>query len=166
VQPSFSNAEDLDYEAGVVGAILSQIGDRPTKPSRPGVNPFLLFTKQKWEECKAFCSAGSSKDNPAGRDAIRATLGKWWKAATEEEKAPYLAQSQVAQEQADAVRKEWSEKAAQWDVDAKRIRQEYVREHPPPKAIEAPGSVGGSMEGVGVSKRKTNVSNNVVLDHH
>ena len=156
-QPSF-DCSDLDYEAAVIGAILSEIGDRPVKPTRPGVNPFLLFTKDKWEECKVYCSKDSSS---AGRDAIRSTLGKWWKAASEEEKQPYLVQSQTAQELADAVRKEWKEKSDKWDIEAKRIRQVYHRDHPPPDVSSGP-AVGSST---GVSKRKTNVSNCVVLDH-
>lgn len=160
-QPSF-DCEDLSYEASIIATILSQIGDRPVKPSRPGVNPFLLFTKAKWDECKAHCSRDSST---AGRDAIRATLGKWWKAASQEDKQSYIDQSQAAQEQADVARKEYEVKAAQWDVDAKRIREEYVKENPAPPSIPGASSNGQGMSGTGVSKRKTNVSNCVVLDH-
>ena len=159
-QPSFDGS-DLSYEANIIGAILSQIDDRPVKPTRPGVNPFLLFTKAKWDECKAHCSGV----NPAGRDAIRSTLGKWWKASSDEAKQPYIKQSQAAQEIADAQRKEWAVKAEQWDIDAKRIREDFVRENPPPPTSDVKGFTGSAMGGVGVSKRKTNVSNCVVLDH-
>ena len=172
-QPSY-DCSDLNYEASVIGTILSQIGERPVKPSRPGVNPFLLFTKDKWEESKAACGSRNNS-NSAGRDAIRATLGKWWKAAGEGAKQPYLVQSQIAQEQADAARREWEGKAVQWDVDAKRIREEFMRENPPPEDVGGGrrGGVGAAlptggglvMAGLGVSKRKTNVSNCVVLDH-
>ncbi|KAK3714735.1 hypothetical protein LTR37_007715 [Vermiconidia calcicola] len=160
VEPAFYG-DDLNYEANIIGVILSQIGDRPVKPSRPGVNPFLLFTKDKWEECKAHCSKDSST---AGRDAIRSTLGKWWKAATDEAKQPYLAQGRMAQEVADAQRKEWATKVQQWDADASCIRKEYMRNHPPPQGNER-AFTGSMVGGVGVSKRKTNVSNCVVLDH-
>jgi lysine-specific histone demethylase 1 len=161
VQPSFDGG-DLDYEAGIIGSILSQIGDRPVKPNRPGVNPFLLFTKAKWDECKAHCGQAG---NTAGRDAIRTTLGKWWKAASAEEKQPYIDQSQAAQESADAARKEWAERSAQWDIDAKRIREEYIKENPAPQGGGGSGAASSAMGGLGVSKRKTNVSNCVVLDH-
>ena len=164
-QSSYNGGDDLNYEASVIATILTQIGDRPAKPSRPGVNPFLLFTKAKWEECKAHCA---KEGNTAGRDAIRSTLGKWWKAASEQDKQPYLVQSQTAQELADAVRKEYMVKATQWDLDAKRIREEYMRDCPLPKGAEGSISGGSGMTGwgdVGVSKRKTNVSNCVVLDH-
>ncbi|KAK0877779.1 hypothetical protein LTR02_018364, partial [Friedmanniomyces endolithicus] len=69
--------------------------------------------------------------------------------------------SAVAQEQADAVRKEWERTLQEWDAGAKRIRMEYVRDNPPP--LVRPRESGA--EAVGVSKRKTNVSNCVVLDH-
>lgn len=152
-QPTF-DCNDLDYEANVVGTILSQLGDRPIKPSRPGVNPFLLFTKARWDECKVQCSKDS---NTAGRDAIRATLGKWWKAADEEAKRPYLEQSEAAQKIADAQRKEWTEEVERWDKEARRIRMEYVRDHPPPVVEGAAAMpVGG--------KRKSNNSSWVVLD--
>ncbi|KAK4499394.1 hypothetical protein PRZ48_009908 [Zasmidium cellare] len=156
VAPSYDSS-DLDYEAAVISVILTQLGDRPIKPTRPGVNPFLLFTKEKWDECKAYCAKELSN---SGRDIIRQTIGKWWKAADDEAKQPYLVQSQAAQEAADQIRKDWEEKVAKWDGEAKRIREEYKREHPPPVSSERSG---GSNNGV--SKRKTNVSNCVVLDH-
>lgn len=160
-QPSLDGS-DLDYEARVVASILSQIGDRPVKPTRPGVNPFLLFTKVKWDECK---QSDEHNKNPAGQNAIRATLGKWWRALSEEEKEPYLLQSQKAQEAADEIGRQWKAKVEQWDVDARRIRLEYMRDHPAPVATNGKPSPGSALEGLGVSKRKTNVSNCVVLDH-
>lgn len=159
------DSSDLNYEASVIAVILSQIGDRPMKPARPGVNPFLLFTKDKWEEVKAFCAKEYAS---SGRDMIRQTIGKWWKAATEQDKQPYLVQSQAAQEQADAVRSEWESAVAKWDAESKRIRNEYMAEHPPVR-INGSGGTGGNIprsgDSIGVSKRKTNVSNCVVLDH-
>jgi hypothetical protein len=151
-QPTFDSG-DLDYEANIAAAILSQIGERPVKPLRPGVNPFLLFTKSKWDECKDYCSRNNTL---AGRNDIRTTLGKWWKAASAEDKQPYLEQSEAAQQLADAQRHEWNTKVEQYDKDARRIRQEYVRDNP------APQSQGNSFA---ASKRKSNNSSSIVLDH-
>lgn len=159
------DSSGLNYEASIIAVILSQIGDRPLKPARPGVNPFLLFTKDKWEDVKAFCAKEYAS---SGRDMIRQTIGKWWKAATDQDKQPYLVQSQAAQELADAVRQEWEAAVAKWDADAKRIRGEYMAAHPPVRANGVAGAtVGGAKSGVGigVSKRTTNTSNCVVLDH-
>lgn len=163
--PSFDNS-DLSHEANIAGLTLSQIGERPTKPNRPGVNPFLLYTKTKWEECKAYCSGSS--DHVAGRNMIRQTLGQWWKALSEAEKQPYLEQSRAAQESADAERKEWADKVAKWDEASKRIRREYAHDHVH-TTMGGAGSGGGAFEGMAgsiaaSSRRKTNVSTNVALD--
>lgn len=162
VSASCAGGEDLNYEAAIVAAILSEIGDRPVKPSRPGVNPFLLYTKARWDECKAYCA---NDKTAAGKDPIRATLGRWWKASSDEVKRSYIAKSQEAQAQADTIRREFDQKSAQWDYDARRIRLDYMRDHPPPKATSGDAALGAMSEGLGISKRKTNVSNCVVLDH-
>ena len=73
-----------------------------------------------------------------------------------------VAEGKAAQDQANGVRKEWETKATQWDVEARRIRKEYIRDHPPPRNDAR--AFAGYGEAVGVSKRKTNVSNCVVLD--
>lgn len=148
-------SSSLDYEAALVGTLLGQIGERPEKPMRPGVNPFLLFTKAKWDECRTHCAQDPVLAN--ARNAIRTTLGQWWKALSDAEKQPYLDQSQEAQELADAQRKEWDVKVVQWDADAARIRREFAAENPPPP------DVGGGF-GVEGSRRKTNVSGSIALD--
>jgi hypothetical protein len=151
-----SFATSLDYEAALVGTLLSQIGERPAKPPRAGVNPFLLFTKAKWDECREHCARDPALAN--ARNAIRTTLGQWWKALGEADKVPYLTQSQQAQEVADAARKEWDVKVVQWDSDAARIRADFTRENPPP--VDGSGGAFG-IEG---SRRKTNVSSSIALD--
>lgn len=155
---------DFSYEDCVQAVIQTELGERPLKPGRPGVNSFLLFTKDKWDECKATCSKESLN---SGRDVIRQTLGKWWKAADDAMKQPYLVQAQQAQEQADAQRKEWEEKVVQWDQDAAKLRREYIEKHPPSTMTGGAGGAGsaGESSSVGVSKRKTNTSNCIVLDH-
>lgn len=172
------NNARLDYEAAVVATILSQIGDRPARPARSGGNPFLLYTKDKWEDCKNHCNAKistSAKSTIAsGRDMIRQTLGNWWKAASQVEKEPYIAQSQTAREQSNQLRREWTSAVAKWDIDAARIRREYATENPLPQrsttvsVATRPTHTSDGISGlstVGVSRRKTNVSNCVVLDH-
>lgn len=150
---SFSNS--LDYEAALVGTLLGKIGERPVKPLRAGVNPFLLFTKAKWDECRQYCAQDPVL--ATARNAIRTTLGQWWKALSDAEKQPYLVQSQQAQEVADAARKEWDVKVVQWDADAAMIRADFARENPPP------ADSGGAF-GVEGNRRKTNVSSSIALD--
>ena len=152
-----SDSADTGYEAAANAAVISQLGERPVKPTRPGVNPFLLFAKDNWEEGKAVCGNEHSSN---GRIVIRQTLGKWWRAASEETKQPFLEQSQAAQVTAEAARRDWETQVAQWDESAARIRKEYRRDHPPTTISESVAE----PNKVGVSKRKTNVSNCIVLD--
>lgn len=159
---------DLNYEASIIGHILGKIGERPEKPTRPGVNPFLLYTRDKWDEVKARCSAEQAKSGKpelSGKNIIRTTIGTQWRTLSDSEKEPYQVQSQLAQEQADAVRKDWEQKVVQWDEDAIRLRNEHIRDHPPTDSEY--GRTAGSQlfgGGAGMSKRKTNVSNCVALD--
>lgn len=166
--PSFwvqhaTDGADLDYDAQLFATILTQIGDKPSKPTRPGVNPFLLYTSDKWNECKAFCAGnGNGKDGGgvAGQNAIRTTLGKWWRAASDEVKAPYMEKGKAAQKEADMQRREYDRKIVEWETEAKRIEEEFKKTNPRPA-----GAGGGGFGVVGVSRRTTNTSNNVVLDH-
>lgn len=155
-----NDTSDLDHEAAIMSRILYAVGERPPKPGRAGVNPFLLFTKAKWEECKTYCSATTSA--PAGRDAIRRTLGVWWKAASDEEKEPFVNQSRWAQTQANLARSRWEREVGYWDDEAYTVRANYIREHGPKDQGQA---TGGAAAAIGVSKRQTNTSNCVVLDH-
>lgn len=157
--PTFSSSTSLDHEATITALIYSKLGPRPLKPARPGVNPFLLFTKAKWEECKTHCASTSSTNAATGRDAIRATLGRWWKAASEEEKSPYLEQSESAQRVADEGRKKWEGEVEVWDREAGLIRREWVREN-----AELVAGSGGKEGGWGGGGRKSNNSSCVVLD--
>nr|OQO22047.1 hypothetical protein B0A51_09709 [Rachicladosporium sp. CCFEE 5018] len=139
----------LTYETCILSLIGSKIGDRPTKPLRPGVNPFLLFTKAHWDECREFCNKDPKLRDV--RNIIRTTLGTRWKALSEAEKVPWVEQSVGAQGEADRARREWEAGVRRWDEEAKRIREEFMKERPPPEGFS--GELGGES-----GKRKTNVS--------
>jgi hypothetical protein len=127
---------DEDYEAAIIGAILEQIGERPIKPGRSGVNPFLLYTKDFWYICKKECDDArrASTGNPeakAPKQEIRTAIGLRWRTATEETKKPYLDQATNAREDATASAIGFKERVATWDKEAARIRREYIQKNPP-----------------------------------
>lgn len=134
--------EEEDYEASVIGEILTKIGERPIKPGRAGVNPFLLYTKDYWYICKKECDdkqRATSRDPnaKASKTEIRTALGLKWRTASAEIKQPYLDQTQSAKDDAAAHAATFKERVAAWDAEAARIRREYVQNNPPPDGSEA-----------------------------
>jgi len=127
---------DEDYEAAIIGAILEQIGERPIKPGRSGVNPFLLFTKDFWYICKQECddvrrATTGNPDAKASKQEIRTAIGLRWRTASEDVKKPYLDQATHAREDATANATSFKEHVATWDKEAARIRKEYIQKNPP-----------------------------------
>ena len=127
---------DEDYEAAIIGAILEEIGERPIKPGRSGVNPFLLYTKDFWYICKKECDDArrASTGNPeakASKQEIRTAIGLRWRTASDDVKKPYLDQATNAREDATANATSFKEHVATWDKEAARIRKEYIQKNPP-----------------------------------
>ncbi|KAK3078034.1 hypothetical protein LTS18_008606, partial [Coniosporium uncinatum] len=127
------------YEASIIGAILSEVGERPLKPTVAGVNPFLLYQKDHWYNCKAECEALKQQntgkpDAKASREEIRIHLGHKWRNLPEEEKAPYQTTAQASRDQTGERTADYKDRVAKWDADAVRIREEYVKNNTPPDA--------------------------------
>lgn len=123
------------YEFEILQAIFAKLGPRPDKPGKAGSNPFLLFSKAKWGECKAKCddSRQIATGNPqakATRNEVRAALGLMWRGARNDEKQPYIDQttSNRANNQENAAT--FQHRLAAWDAEAMATRREYVEQHP------------------------------------
>lgn len=132
---------DEDYEAAIIGAILEEIGERPIKPGRSGVNPFLLFTKDYWYRVKKECddarvAATNNAEAKATKQEVRIAIGLKWRTAGEDVKKPYQDQADNARESATSNAADFKERVAHWDNEASRIRQEYVQKNPPPGGNE------------------------------
>jgi lysine-specific histone demethylase 1 len=133
--------------------ILQELGERPIKPGRPGVNPFILITNDVWSKCK------EALGNSAGetRNEIRAEVGRQWREASDEVKRPYLEKCEAAQRLADEARAEYERKVAHWDLEARRIRLAYVRSNPPSIDGGSVWATGTSIE-VPASRRKAAIN--------
>jgi len=123
-----------DIEALVQSAIMTEVGLRPMKPARPGVNPFLVYTREHWNNCKDACSEQKRRqsgdaDAKATRNEIRVALGKDWRNLSEEVKRPYLEQCEAAQQLANEARVQYERSVAQWDLEARRIRQDFIKDN-------------------------------------
>lgn len=123
------------YESDILSAIFDALGYRPSKPGKPGSNPFLLFTKDKWAVCKDACDATrrAATGNPlakASRNEVRIALGQMWREASEEVRKPYLEQTshnRIANLENAAT---FEDRLAAWDAQAMEVRRKYIREHP------------------------------------
>lgn len=129
------------YEASIIGAILHQLGDRPLKPVKQGVNPFLLFQKDHWYSCKAEADAAAQKkarkpDTKASKQDIRSMLGNKWRTASDEVRKPYLDAAQASKDGVAALTTDFKEKIRTWDEEAGKIRHDYISNNPPPAGAE------------------------------
>jgi lysine-specific histone demethylase 1 len=132
---------DEEYEASIMNAILVELGERPVKPARSGTNPFLLFTKDHWYSCKNELdeerrAATGKSGAKATRTEIRAAVGLKWRTASDEVKKPYIDVTRDAKDDAAANGAAFKERLAAWDMEAARIRREFVKNNPPPDGNE------------------------------
>jgi monoamine oxidase len=144
--PSAVDGEAEAYEARIIGAILSKLGDRPLRPENAGgSNPYLLFQKYEWNNIRASLNSQrqTATGNPnarAGREEIRAAVGMAWKKADEETRRPYVQECAKAK----GALADWDERVKIWDREAERVRREFVGENPPPEALRERFAVGGT----------------------
>ena len=143
-EPKAYESQDLDrarrleaIESDILSTIYAELGLRPSPPQSTRPNAFLLYTSEKWAECKATCEearrAASSEGTAfvkAGKNEIRQKLGHAWNALTDEEKKPYieLAQRNKMANLENAMT--FDARLAAWDSRAMEIRREYVDNHP------------------------------------
>lgn len=123
------------FESEILSAIFTELGLRPSKPGKPGSNPFLLFTKDKWASCKQACddarrATSGNDDTKASRNEVRSALGQMWREASDEFKRPYIEQTEnnrIANTESAAT---FLDRLAAWDEKAMAVRRKYVDEHP------------------------------------
>jgi len=123
------------YEEHLKQALVKALGERPTKPGRSGANPFLLYQKDHWFICKAKCDEARRKatNNPeakATRNEVRAALGQMWRDAPEDEKRPYLNETENNKRSNAASVTEFKKKLAEWDKAAVKFRKEWKEANP------------------------------------
>ncbi|KAL9120475.1 MAG: hypothetical protein Q9187_002970 [Circinaria calcarea] len=123
------------FETEILKSIFASLGPRPGKPSKAGSNPFLLFTKDKWAECKSKCdearrAAVGNPNTKASRNEVRIALGQLWREASQEVKQPYIEltlNNRLVNHESAAT---FQDRLAEWDAEAMSIRRKYVQEHP------------------------------------
>lgn len=153
------NARLDAFETKILQAIFAELGYRPSKPGKAGSNPFLLFTKDNWADCKKQCddarrAATGDGNTKASRDEVRIALGKMWRAASDEVKRPYTERT----EQNRAVNNEsaatFQKRLASWDEQAMNVRRQYVENHPGVLSVEEELAMWAALGAFDVDRRR------------
>jgi Flavin containing amine oxidoreductase len=137
---SLEKERELDeYETRIHEATVVAIGERPTKPVKGRLNPFIMYTKDRWSDCKAECDAEKVKTTgnlnaKSSRQEIRAALGSEWRSASDHVKQPYIDKCKDGRETTTGAVGEWEVAVKAWDKDALAIRTEFTKNNHPPEA--------------------------------
>lgn len=119
------------YDIALWDSIVSQIGQRPLKPSKPVVSGYIFFSRAHFDDARKRCEAGRrpGKGKASGNE-VRMMSAKMWKDATPEEKKPFEEMAEESKRVHAVAMKEWNEKAGEWDRRATELKREYEREKP------------------------------------
>ena len=123
------------FETEILKAIFAKLGPRPDRPGRSGANPFLLFSKEKWADCKATCDearriALGTPFAKASRNEIRSALGQMWREASADVKQPYIEKTVSNRAVNHDSAATFQDRLAEWDTEAMSTRREYIQRHP------------------------------------
>ncbi|KAL8714772.1 MAG: hypothetical protein Q9220_001285 [cf. Caloplaca sp. 1 TL-2023] len=123
-------------ERDILSAIFAELGPQPTKPgSKQGLNPYLLFTKDKWEEGRQRVNAARQVATGNGnvkynKNDIRSALGQMWQEASEATKQSYRERTSNNRQALSDNVATFDARLASWNERALEIRQKYLDEHP------------------------------------
>ncbi|KAI4289848.1 MAG: hypothetical protein L6R35_000886 [Caloplaca aegaea] len=123
-------------EQEILVRIFGEIGPQPAKAtSKKGSNPFLLFSSDKWEECRErvteFRRAATGNHNAkANKNEIRKALGEMWREAAEETKQRYRDKTNSNRLAFHENAATFEARLASWTERAIEIRCKYLEEHP------------------------------------
>jgi hypothetical protein len=134
--------EAEEYENHIQVSIVETLGPRPIRPVKQKLNPYLMYTKDEWANCKATLDAqkAATTGNPlakASKDEIRARLGAAWRSAPDSVKKPYTDKCEDGRATTTEVMAEYNKLAKEWDAKAIEVRAEYIKKHPPPASYAA-----------------------------
>ncbi|KAA8649885.1 putative lysine-specific histone demethylase Aof2 [Aspergillus tanneri] len=123
------------YEQTMWAAVHAEIGPPIPRPTRSGLNPFLLYQKDTWPKCRIQCDearriATNDPNAKAARDEIRHALGLMWRQAGEDEKRPYIEQAEVNQQTNAKLCARWRQNMADWERKASIVKERWRTAHP------------------------------------
>ncbi|KAE8350496.1 lysine-specific histone demethylase Aof2 [Aspergillus coremiiformis] len=132
---SAPSARRQAYEQAMWTFIQSEIGPPMPRPARTGLNPFLLYQKDYWSICRDQCdearrAAMNDPNAKAARDEIRHALGLMWRGASEEEKRPYIEQTEVNRQTNAEMSSRWKQQITEWEKKADGLKAKWHAANP------------------------------------
>ncbi|KAB8236213.1 putative lysine-specific histone demethylase Aof2 [Aspergillus alliaceus] len=123
------------YEQAMWVFIQSEIGPPLPRPTRVGINPFLLYQKDHRSMCRAQCdetyqALRNDLNVRAAHHEVQQALGQMWREASEEEKRPYIEQSEVNRQTNAELCSRWKQQMAEWEKKAEALKVKWCAAHP------------------------------------
>ncbi|KAK9858998.1 Winged helix-turn-helix transcription repressor DNA-binding [Penicillium brevicompactum] len=135
-KPTSSDQTRRDaYDQALWTTIYAELGSAPARPTKTGLNPFLFYQKDFWQQCRDNCDQlrRTTSNNPnakAPRDDIRAALGQMWRSATPAEKQPYLDRTEANRRANAEAWDKWKVDVAEWERATFVVKDRFCAENP------------------------------------
>lgn len=135
-KPTSSDQTRRDaYDQALWITIYAELGSAPVRPTKSGLNPFLFYQKDFWQECRDNCDKmrRTTSNNPnakAPRDDIRAALGQMWRSATPAQKKPYLERTEANRRANAEAWDKWKADVAEWERATFVVKDRWCAENP------------------------------------
>lgn len=116
--------------------IETSLGPRPEQPKRTNANPFLIFQKEKWQECRVLADKiqQTKQKDPevkATKNQIRACLGQTWRETPEDEKKRWVDIVNQRRQGYDMLKAAWDSEQANWERRSAELTKEFDEERRP-----------------------------------
>lgn len=115
----------------------ADVGTRLPAPHKPRLNPYLVYVKDAWDECRQVADEeerarlrkdGASADAlaaaKAGKNHIRAVVGRMWRELTDAGKKRWVDLMDVMKDNYETALKDWKDACRGWDDRAAQLQAE------------------------------------------
>ena len=135
VETEAAKAARLDaLERDILSTIWGEIGQQPSQVgSKRGLNPYLLYSMEKWEECKQRATeARRANDNNSKKytNDIRTLAAQMWKTESAEVKRAFQEKSKSQKLAHSENAATFEARVASWNERALEIRRKYLDDRP------------------------------------
>ncbi|KAI4252193.1 MAG: hypothetical protein L6R42_008076 [Xanthoria sp. 1 TBL-2021] len=121
-------------ERDILNTIWGEIGPQPSQVgSKRGSNPFLLYSMEKWEECKQRASESRrANDNNSKKytNDIRSLVAQMWKTEPDEVKRALREKTKINRLANSENAATFEARLASWNERALEIRRKYLDDRP------------------------------------